>query len=177
VAATPRSGQIAMMRRAQVEHAMPPPSFAMTVPQTSDIDLARGRQQATLGAGLVVAAAIGLGAFSMIAHRQFVFTDLARTLMIVLVGMLAFRGRRWAAWVFGFFAIAGAVAAFIGLAKTGFNPVGFVLFAPIIAANVAGFALLYLSAPARAFLRRQQAMAPRFFPAPPAPPPSPPNAR
>ena len=146
----------------------------MTVPQTSDIDLARGRQQATLGVGLVVAAAIGLGGFSMIAHRQFVFTDLARTLMIVLVGMLAFRGRRWAAWVFGFFALAGAVAAFIGLANTGFNQVGFVLFAPIIAANVAGFALLYLSPPARGFLRRQQAMAPRFFPAPPAPPTAPP---
>ena len=148
----------------------------MTVPQTSDIDLARGRQQATLGVGLVVAATIGLGAFSMIAHRQFVFTDLARTVLIILVGMLTFRGRRWAAWVFGFFALAGVLAGVIGLAGTKFNSVGFVLFAPIIAANVAGFALLYLSAPARAFLRRQQAMAPRFFPAPPAPPaPPPPN--
>lgn len=157
---------------------MPPFATVMTVPQTSDIDLARGRQQATLGVGLVVAAAIGLGAFSMIAHRQFVFTDLARTLMIVLVGMLAFRGRRWAAWVFGFFALAGAAAGIIGLARTNFNSVGFVLFAPVIAANLAGFALLYLSAPARAFLRRQQAMAPRFFPTPPAPPaPPPPNGR
>ena len=157
---------------------MSPFATVMTVPQTSDIDLARGRQQATLGVGLVVAAAIGLGAFSMIAHRQFVFTDLARTLMIVLVGMLAFRGRRWAAWVFGFFALAGAAAGIIGLARTNFNSVGFVLFAPVIAANLAGFALLYLATPARAFLRRQQAMAPRFFPTPPAPPTAqPPNGR
>ncbi|HWE42497.1 MAG TPA: hypothetical protein VG432_08325 [Gemmatimonadaceae bacterium] len=146
----------------------------MTVPQTSDIDLALGRRRATLGVGLVVAAAIGLGAFSMIAHRQFVFTDLARTLMIVLVGMLAFRGRRWAAWAFGFFALAGAVAGIIGLAGTKFNAVGFVLFAPVIVANLAGFALLYLSGPSRAFLRRQQSMAPRFFPTPPAAPPAPP---
>ena len=153
---------------------MSPFATVMTVPQTPDIDLARGRQQATLGVGLVVAAAIGLGAFSMIAHRQFVFTDLARTLMIVLVGMLAFRGRRWAAWVFGFFALAGAAAGIIGLGRTNFNSVGIVLFAPVIAANLAGFALLYLAAPARAFLRRQQAMAPRFFPTPPAPPAAPP---
>ena len=153
---------------------MSPFATVMTVPQTSDIDLAHGRQQATLGVGLVAAAAIGLGAFSMIAHRQFVFTDLARTLMIVLVGMLAFRGRRWAAWVFGFFALAGAAAGVIGLARTNFSSVGFVLFAPVIAANLAGFALLYLAAPARTFLRRQQAMAPRFFPAPPKPPTAPP---
>jgi hypothetical protein len=147
----------------------------MTVPELTATDLERGRQQATLGIGLVIAAAIGLGAFSTIAHRQFVFTDLARTLLIVLVGMLAFRGRRWAAWVFGFFALAGAVAASIGLANTGFKQVGLVLFAPIIAANLVGFALLYLSAPARAFLRRQQSRAPRFFPtAPPAPPAAPP---
>lgn len=153
----------------------------MTVPppESTALDLARGRQQATLGVGLVMAAAIGLGAFSMIAHRQFVFTDLARTLLIILVGMLTLRGRRWAAWVFGFFALAGAVAAFIGLANTRYNQVGLVLFAPIIAANVAGFMLLYLSAPARAFLRWQQSRAPRFFPtAPPSSPPTtPPNAR
>ena len=153
----------------------------MTVPSpdSTTTALARGRQQATLGVGLIVAATIGLGAFSMIAHRQFVFTDFARTLLIILVGMLTFRGRRWAAWVFGFFALAGAVAAFIGLANTGFNAVGFVLFVPVIAANLAGFALLYLSAPGRAFLAWQQSRAPRFFPtAPPSSPPTtPPNAR
>jgi len=146
----------------------------MTVPQTSDIDLARGRQQATLGVGLIVAAAIGLSGFESIAQRHFVFTGIARAALILLVGMLAFRGRRWAAWVFGFFALAGVLAGVIGLAGTKFNSVGFVLFAPVIAANLAGFVLLYLSAPARAFLRRQQAMAPRFFPAPPTPPAAPP---
>ena len=154
----------------------------MTVPtpETTAVDLAHGRQQATLGVGLIIAAAIGLGAFSMIAHRQFVFTDFARTLLIILVGMLTFRGRRWAAWVFGFFAIAGAVAAFIGLANTGYNQVGFVLFAPVVAANVAGFALLYLSATGRAFLRWQQSRAPRFFPTSPTSSPpttTPPDAR
>ena len=151
----------------------------MTVPDITAIDLARGRQQATLGVGLVIAAAIGLGAFSMIAHRQFVFTDLARTLLIILVGMLTFRGRRWAAWVFGFFALAGAAAAFIGIANTGYNQVAVVLFAPVIAANLAGFALLYLSASGRAFLRWQQSRAPRFFPAARQSPPAstPPNAQ
>ena len=163
----------AVLRR-YVRHS--PLAVVMTAPQTTDIDLARGRQQATLGVGLVIAATLGLAAFSTIAHRQFVFTDLARTVLIVLVGMLAFRGRRWAAWVFGFFALAGAVAAFIGLANTGFNQVGFVLFAPIIAANLAGFALLYIAPPGRAFLRRQQSMAPGFFPSRPAPPPAPPAA-
>ena len=122
---------------------MPPFATVMTVPQTSDIDLARGRQQATLGVGLVVAAAIGLGAFSMIAHRQFVFTDLARTLMIVLVGMLAFRGRRWAAWVFGFFALAGAAAGIIGLGRTNFNSVGFVLFVITLVVNLIARAIIY----------------------------------
>lgn len=156
----------------------------MTVPDITAIDLARGRQQATLGVGLIIAAAIGLGAFSMIAHRQFVFTDVARTVLIVLVGMLAFRGRRWAAWVLGFFALAGAVAAFIGLANTAYSPVGFVLFAPVILANVAGFVLLYVSTPGRAFLRWQQSRAPRFFPAARPTPPTttpptatPPNAQ
>jgi len=151
----------------------------MTVPPagTTATSLVHGRQQATLGVGLVIAATIGLAAFSMIAHRQFVFTDLARTVLIILVGMLTFRGRRWAAWVFGFFALAGAVAAFIGLANTGYNQVGFVLFAPIIAANLGGFALLYLSAPGRAFLRWQQSRAPSFFPkASPPPASTPPNA-
>lgn len=146
----------------------------MTVPQISDIDLARGRQQATLGVGLIVAAAIGLTGFESIAQRHFVFTGVARAVLILLVGMLTFRGRRWAAWVFGFFALAGVLAGVIGLAGTKFTAVGFVLFAPIIAANVAGFALLYFSAPARAFLRRQQAMAPRFFPTPTVPPAGPP---
>ena len=144
----------------------------MTVPQTSDNDLARGRQQAVLGVGLVAAAAIGLTAFESIAQRQLVFTGIARAVLILLVGMLAFRGRRWAAWVFGFFALAGVLAGVIGLAGTKFNAVGFVLFAPVIAANVAGFVLLYLSAPARDFLRRQQALAPRVFSTPPATPPA-----
>jgi hypothetical protein len=146
----------------------------MTVPQTSDSDLARGRQLATLGVGLIVAAAIGLTGFETIVQRQFVFTAVARAVLILLVGMLTFRGRRWAAWIFGFFALAGAFAGFVGLAGTKFSPVGFVLFAPVIAANVAGFALLYLSPPARAFLRRQQSMAPRFFPSSPVPPSAPP---
>lgn len=146
----------------------------MTAPQISDNDIARGRQLATLGVGLVAAAAIGLTGFESIAQRQLVFTGLARAVLILLVGMLTFRGRRWAAWVFGFFAVAGALAGFVGLAGTKFNAVGFVLFAPVIAANLAGFALLYLSRPARAFLRWQQSRAPRFFPSSPVPPSAPP---
>lgn len=146
----------------------------MTVPETSDIHLAAGRQQAILGVGLIVAAAIGLTGFESIAQRQLVFTGIARAVLILLVGMLTFRGRRWAAWVFGFFALAGVVAGVVGLAGTKFNAVGFVLFAPVIAANLAGFALLYLSAPARAFIKLQQARAPRFFATPPAPPAAPP---
>lgn len=139
----------------------------MTAPENSEFAVQRGRQLATLGVGLVVAAAVGLTGFESIAQRQLVFTGIARAVAILLVGILAFRGRRWAAWVFGFFALAGAVAGFIGLANTRFNSVGLVLFAPVIAANVVGFALLYLSPPARAFLRRQQSLAPRFFASPP----------
>ena len=143
----------------------------MTSPQPTPID--HGRQQATLGVGLVVAAAIGLSAFESIAQRQLVFTGIARAVLILLVGILAFRGRRWAAWVFGFFAIAGALAGVIGLARTQFSAVGLVLFGPIVAASAIGFAMLFLGEPARAFLRRQQSLAPRRFQPPPASPPAP----
>lgn len=161
----------AALRRGASTH---PSSQQMTAPQTTDSDLQRGRQQATLGIGLVVAAAIGLSAFESIVSRRLVFTALARAVLILLVGMLAYRGRRWAAWVFGFFALAGAVAGVIGLAGTKFSAVGLMLFGPVIAASAIGFALVYFAAPARAFLRHQQSLAPRFFPAPPAPPTAPP---
>ena len=55
-----------------------------------------------------------------------------------------------------------------------FSAVGLMLFGPVIAASAIGFALVYFAAPARAFLRRQQSLAPRFFPTPPAPPTAPP---
>lgn len=147
----------------------------MTSPTLTDTEMQRGRQQATLGIGLVVAAAIGLTAFESIVSGRLVFTGIARAVLILLVGMLAFRGRRWAAWVFGFFALAGAAAGVIGLAGTRFSPVGIVLFAPVIVASAAGFALVFFSPPARAFLRRQQAMAPQSLLPPPAVPPAPPN--
>lgn len=133
----------------------------MTAPQTTDSDLERGRQQAILGVGLVVAAAIGLSAFESIVSRRLVFTGLARAALILLVGMLAYRGRRWAAWVFGFFALAGAAAGVIGLAGTKFSVVGLMLFGPVVAASAIGFAMLFFAAPARAFLRRQQSLAPQ----------------
>jgi peptidoglycan/LPS O-acetylase OafA/YrhL len=143
----------------------------MTQPQLPDTDVQRGRQQATLGIGLVVAAAIGLSAFESIVSGRLVFTGIARAVLILLIGILAFRGRRWAAWLFGFFAIAGAAAGVIGLAGTKFSSAGIVLFAPVIAASAAGFALIFFSPPARAFLRRQQAMAPQsLLPPRPAPP-------
>jgi hypothetical protein len=142
----------------------------MTSPHATASDIDRGRQQATLGIGLVVAAAIGLTAFESMVSGRLVFTGLARTVLIILVGMLAFRGRRWAAWLFGFFALAGAGAGLIGLAGTRFSAVGIVLFAPVIAASAAGFALVFIPATARAFLRRQQALAPRPLLSPPSPP-------
>jgi len=141
----------------------------MTAPQTTDSDLERGRQQAILGVGLVVAAAVGLSAFESIVSRQLVFTGLARAALILLVGMLTYRGRRWAAWIFGFFALAGAAAGLIGLAGTKFSAVGLMLFGPVVAASAIGFAMIYLSAPARAFLRRQQSLAPQSI-VPPRPP-------
>ena len=141
----------------------------MTAPQTTDSDLERGRQQAILGVGLVVAAAVGLSAFESIVSRRLVFTGLARAALILLVGVLAYRGRRWAAWVFGFFALAGAAAGVIGLAGTKFSAVGLMLFGPVIAASAIGFAMLFFAAPARAFLRRQQSLAPQSL-LPPRPP-------
>lgn len=142
----------------------------MTSPQFPSID--RGRQQATLGVGLVVAAAVGLSAFESIAQRQLVFTGIARAILILLVGILAFRGRRWAAWVFGFFAVVGALAGMIGVARTQFSAIGLMLFGPIVVASAAGFAVLFLSEPARAFIRRQQSLAPRPFRPPPSAPPA-----
>ena len=141
----------------------------MTAPQPTDSDLERGRQQAILGVGLVVAAAVGLSAFESIVSRRLVFTGIARAVLILLVGMLAYRGRRWAAWVFGFFALAGAAAGVIGLAGTKFSAVGLILFGPVVAASAIGFAVVYLAAPARAFLRRQQSLAPQSI-LPPRPP-------
>lgn len=137
------------------------------------VPVEHGRQQATLGVGLIVAAAIALSAFESIAQRQLVFTGIARAVLILLVGILAFRGRRWAAWVFGFFALAGVLAGVIGLAGTRFNAVGFMLFGPIVAASAIGFAILFLAEPARAFLRRQQSLVPRRIARPAAAPPLP----
>ena len=141
----------------------------MTAPQTTDSDIERGRQQAILGVGLVVAAAVGLSAFESIVSRRLVFTGLARAALILLVGVLAYRGRRWAAWVFGFFALAGAAAGVIGLAGTKFSAIGLMLFGPVIAASAIGFAMLFFAGPARAFLRRQQSLAPQSL-LPPRPP-------
>ena len=133
----------------------------------------RGRQQVTLGIGMIAAAAIGLAAFENIAHRQFVFTAIARMALIVLLGLLVYRGRRWAAWFFGFFALAGAFAGTIGLAGTHFSAVGMMLFAPVIGANLVGLALLFLSTAARQFLRGQQELADHAKqPALPAAPPN-----
>jgi hypothetical protein len=125
----------------------------------SSADTERGRQHATLGIGLIAAAAIGLAAFESIAHRRVVFTGVARMVLIVLLGLLVYRGRRWAMWLFGFFALGGALAGVIGLVGTQFSVVGVMLFAPIIAANLAGIALLFFSPAARDFLRGQQALA------------------
>ncbi len=143
-----------------------PPSTPLA---TSTPDMERGRQQVTLGIGLIAAAAIGLAAFENIARRQFIFTATARAAMIVLLGLLVFRGRRWAAWLFGFFALAGVLAGVVGLLGTRSSPVGLMLFAPIVGANVGGLALLFLSTTARAFLSAQQALADRAK-RPPAPP-------
>ena len=165
-----RRGEVKFLVRVVLQRCAAHPSLIeMTAPQGTDTDLERGRRQATLGIGLVVAAAVGLSAFESIVSRRFVFTGLARAALILLVGILAYRGRRWAAWVFGFFALAGAAAGVIGLAGTSFSAVGLMLFGPVVAASATGFAQLYFAAPARAFLRRQQSMAPRSMLPPPPP--------
>jgi hypothetical protein len=131
----------------------------MTTP--SPIDADRGRQQATLGIGLIAAAAIGLTAFECIAHRQLVFTAIARMALVILLGIIVFRGRGWATWILALFALAGLVPAVSSLVRTGFSPVSIVLFAPVIVATLAGVALVFLSRPAREFLRAQQLLAAR----------------
>lgn len=124
----------------------------------------RGRQQATLGVGLIVAAAIGLTAFECIAHRQLVFTALARMVLVILLGMIVFRGRGWATWLLALFALAGLVPGVSSLVGTRFSPASVMLFAPVIAATLVGLALVFLSPPARDFLRAQQALAARAKP-------------
>ena len=128
---------------------------------SSAAEMERARRQVTLGIGLIAAAAIGLAAFENIARHQFVFTASARGALIVVLGLLVFRGRRWAAYLFGFFALAGALAGLVGLLGTRFSPVGIMLFGPIIGANLGGVALLFLSTRGREFLRAQQALADR----------------
>jgi hypothetical protein len=121
----------------------------------------RGRQQATLGIGLIVAAAIGLTAFECIAHRQLVFTALARMVLVILLGIIVFRGRGWASWLLALFALAGLVPGVSSLIGTRFSAVSVMLFAPVIVATLAGLWMVFLSPPARDFLRAQQALAAR----------------
>lgn len=130
----------------------------MTPPST---DTDRGRQQATLGIGLIVAAAIGLTAFECIAHRQLVFTALARMVLVILLGIIVFRGRGWATWLLALFALAGLVPGVSSLIGTHFSQASVILFAPVIVATLVGLWLVFLSPPARDFLRAQQALAAR----------------
>jgi hypothetical protein len=143
----------------------------MTLPST---DAGHGRQQATLGIGLVIAAAIGLTAFECIAHRQFVFTAVARMALVILLGIIVFRGRGWATWLLALFALAGLVPGASALIGTRFSPASVVLFAPVITATLAGLWLMFFS-PARDFLRAQQALAARTKNA--SAPARPPNVR
>jgi hypothetical protein len=128
-------------------------------PPTFDAD--RGRQQATLGIGLIAAAAIGLTAFECIAHRQLVFTALARMVLVIMLGIIVFRGRGWASWLLALFALAGLVPGAASLIGTRFSSASVILFAPVIVATLAGLWIIFLSPPARDFLRAQQEIAAR----------------
>ena len=130
----------------------------MTQPSTTSD---RGRQQATLGIGLIVAAAIGLTAFECIAHRQLVFTALARMVLVIMLGIIVFRGRGWATWILALFALAGLVPGVSSLIGTRFSAASVILFAPVIIATLIGLWMVFLSPPARDFLRAQQALAAR----------------